>query len=346
MSLAADLTHSIDLVLEEAYAVDGPGAVALLVKDGQTLYRRAIGLANLEFAVPLAPEMVFQVASLTKPFTAQATLLLAEAGKLTLTDSVTRYLPDCAALAPITLEHLLTHTAGLVNYVELPEWWAIHRQDVTVVELMALFKDRPLLSAPGARWAYNNSGYVLLGAVIEAVSGQPYAQFVGERLLAPLGLHRSGFFPAGQVLSGCVNGYQMVDGTCQKAEYLSLTQAYAAGALLSTADDLARWGVALFAGQVLQPATLERALSAYRLNDGTLAPYGYGWFIAQGHGRQLVEHLGSLPGFAHYVIGVPAERLWAIVLTNRASQNTVPDKLARQMIALALDQTDRQYATR
>lgn len=336
MPSSVELTPSIDDLLEKAYPPDGPGAVALLAKDGQTLYRRACGLANVELSVPLTPESVFQIASLTKPFTAQAILLLVEAGKIALTDSVTRYLPGYPGFAPVTVEHLLTHTSGLVNYVELPEWWAGHRNDLTVAELVALFRDHPLVSTPGARWAYNNSGYVLLGAVIEAVTGQPYAQFITQRLLGPLGLRQSGFVNASQVLAGRVSGYQRVSEAVQNAEYLSLTQAYAAGALFSTGDDLARWGAALFSGQILQPETLERAWSPYRLADGSLAPYGYGWFIADHPGQRWVEHLGLLPGFAHYLIGVPAKRLWAIVLTNRASQSAVPDDLARQMVRLAL----------
>ena len=336
MPTTAELTRQIDSLLEQAYTPEGPGAAVLLAKDGETLYRRAMGLANLELAVSLSPEMVFQIASLTKPFTAQAILMLAEAGQLTVTDPVSKFLPDCTHLASITLEHLLTHTSGLVNYVELPEWWVVHRQDLAVNELIALFKDRPLVSAPGVRWAYCNSGYALLGAVIEAISGQSYAEFVEQRLLAPLGMRQSAYENLSRVLAGRVTGYQVSGEGYMNAEYLSPTHTYAAGALVSTVDDLARWSQALFSGQVLQPETLRRAFSPYRLADGSLATYGYGWFIAEHQGHALVEHLGSLPGFAHYMIGVPAERLFVVVLSNRASQNAVPDQLARQIIALAL----------
>lgn len=335
MSPTTGLTRRIDQLLGQAYTPAGPGAAVLLAKDGQTLYRWAIGLANLELSVPLAPEMIFRIAALTKPFTAQAVLMLAEAGQLAVTDSVAKYLPECANLAAITLEHLLTHTSGLVDYTTLPEWWAVHRQDLSVAELLALFTGRPLESAPGARWAYNDSGYILLGAVIEAVAGQTYAQFIEQQLLAPLGMHQSSYEDVSRVLPGRVTGYQVVEAGYQNAEYLSPSHTYAAGALLSTVDDLARWSQALFTGRVLQPETLRHAFTPYRLTDGNLTSYGYGWFTAERQGRTQIEHPGALPGFAHYIVGIPAERLVAVVLSNRASQNLVPDELARRIIALA-----------
>ena len=173
-----NISKSVEQMVVKAYPDVAPGAAILLVKKGQVLYSRGIGLANLEHQVPLKPDMPFRLASLTKPFTSTAILMLVEAGQLALTDPLSRLLPDYPmGEATITLEHLLTHTSDVPDYTELPEWLAVHRQDVSVDQLIDIFKTRPKIFAPGTRWAYSNSAHVLLGAIIEKISGKVMTNF-------------------------------------------------------------------------------------------------------------------------------------------------------------------------
>jgi D-alanyl-D-alanine carboxypeptidase len=329
------LVQQIDALAEREYSSQAPGAVILLAQGERVLYRRAIGMADLELAVPMAPDMMFRIASLTKPFTAQVVLLLAEEGKLRLDDPVGKFISGEPPFSTITIEQLLAHTSGLVNYTDMPEWWAGRRQDLPVADLIALFKDRPLVTAPGTAWAYNNSGYALLGAIIETLTGGAYGQYVQQRICAPLGLQHTWYEDASRVIPGRVRGYQRVGESYQNPEWISNTQVFAAGGLVSCADDLARWGSALFDGQILSRESMQRSFTPHILHDGSPTRYGFGWFLAELQGIPVVEHLGSLPGFAHYIVGIPSLKLIVAVLSNRAYQQNVPEPLARAIMELA-----------
>jgi D-alanyl-D-alanine carboxypeptidase len=168
-----DLASYADRLFTETYPADEPGAAVLIVHDGETVLRKGYGMANLELEVPIRPEMVFEIGSVTKQFTAAAILKLAEQGKLALEDDVRKHLPGYPTHGKtITIEHLLTHTSGIPSYTGLPEWQARVREDLTVQQLVGIFQDKPLEFEPGERYSYNNSAYVLLGAVIEKLSGK------------------------------------------------------------------------------------------------------------------------------------------------------------------------------
>src|SRR5215216_3458781 len=192
MSTDNDVISEIDALLQAAYQPNEPGAAVIALKDQQPVFRKGYGLANLELHVPITPDTVFRLASVTKQFTAVAILMLMEQGKLALQDPITRFLPDYPTHDhTITVEHLLTHTSGIRSYTDMPEWPPLWRKDFSVGELIDSFKDQPMQFAPGTRWAYNNSGYVLLGAIIEQLSGLSYAQFVQQHIFEPLGMRQS-----------------------------------------------------------------------------------------------------------------------------------------------------------
>ena len=330
-----DLTQAIHDLVARAYPAYEPGVAVIVTRDGETLYEAAHGLANLELGVPAAPDTVFRIGSITKQFTAVAILMLSEAGQLDLQDPVTRFLPDYPTHGhTITLEHLLTHTSGIKSYTDLPEWAGMWRQDFSLDGLIALFKDQPMAFAPGERWSYNNSGYVLLGAVIERASGQTYAQFLRERVFAPLGMTRTHYDDPHPIIPGRAAGYEKEGDAFQNAAYLSMSQPYAAGSLASTVGDLARWDAALYTGRLLKTETLERAFAPYRLNDGSPTEYGYGWGVFDVQGQRLIEHGGGIHGFRSHAIRVPAARLYVAALSNNGG--LVPDALAFQVAMLAL----------
>ncbi|KPV51568.1 beta-lactamase, partial [Kouleothrix aurantiaca] len=234
MHTDSSLAQQIDALAHELYAPDAPGAALIAVRDGETILRRGYGMAQLELGVAIEPEMVFRIGSITKQFTAVAILMLAGQGRLALNDPITRFLPDYPmGDARITVEHLLTHTSGIRSYTDMPEWLPLWRKDFTLTELIGLFKNEPMRFAPGTRWAYNNSGYILLGAMIEAVSGVSYESFLQQHIFDPLGMRHSCYDNTLRIVSGRVAGYEKEPDGYRNAEYLSMTQPHAAGALAS-----------------------------------------------------------------------------------------------------------------
>lgn len=333
-----DLTKELDAVAAAAFAGDGPGAAVLVVRDGKILLRKGYGLADLELGVAVRPEMVFRIGSITKQFTAVAVLMLAEEGKLDLASPITTYLPEYPEPeAVVTVEHLLTHTSGIPSYTDLAEWLPLQRKDMSLEELIDMFKDRPLEFSPGERWAYNNSGYILLGAIIEQASGMSYQEFVRRRIFEPLGMTSSYYGDVDPIIPGRVRGYARGKDGFINAPYLSMTQPYSAGSLMSTVDDLAVWNEALFAGSVVKSETLRRALAPFRLSDGRSTGYGFGWMMSSHGGHALVEHGGGIHGFTCHAIAVPEEKAYVVVLTNStAGGERSPEAAAFRLAALAL----------
>jgi D-alanyl-D-alanine carboxypeptidase len=311
--------QSVDSLLAAAYPAAGPGAAVLVARDGQVLLRGAYGMADVELGVPLTPEHVFRIGSITKQFTAVATLLLVDQGALSLGDEITRFFPDWPTHGHgITVEHLLAHTSGIRSYTSMPELQRYSRTGRTLDELIASFRDEPMDFAPGTDWRYNNSGYVLLGAIIEQVSGTSYAEFIRTRLFEPLGMVDTRYEDGRAIVPRRVRGYALEPQTREllNADFLDMSVPHAAGALVSTVDDLYRWQRAVADGRLLRPATWQRAFRAVPLTDGRSSGYGMGWFIGHAAGAGTVEHGGDINGFAGEGLWVPGAGLHVIVLSN------------------------------
>ncbi len=331
------LIQKMDEILQAAFTPDKPGAAVLVMKAGQVLLRKGYGLANLELNVPLEPHMIFRIGSVTKQFTAVCILMLLEEGNLSLQDEITRFLPDYPTQGrKITIEHLLTHTSGIQSYTGLTEWLTLWRKDMTLEELINLFKDHPMQFEPGERFVYNNSGYILLGAILEKISGKPYAQFVQERIFDRLGMAHTLYDDPARVVAGRAAGYSLGADGYINAPYLSMTQPYAAGALASSVDDLARWDAALSAGELLRPETLALAHRSYHLLDGSPVNYGYGWGVSEYEGFLFLEHSGGINGFLCGTARVPEAQVYVAVLTNIEAPKPAPSMLAFQLAALAV----------
>ena len=328
---------AIDQLFRGAVKPGEPGVAVIVTRKGQTLYRAAYGMANLELGVALEPDHVFRIGSVTKQFTSAAIMMLVEEGKLAVTDPITKFLPDYPTQGKtITVEHLLTHTSGIQSYTDMPKWRGMWRQDMTVTELVDLFKSEPMQFAPGERWRYNNSGYILLGAIIEKASGKKYADFVQERIFTPLGMANTRYDVTEQVTARRAAGYTKTGDRIVNAQYLSMTQPYAAGSLMSTVDDLAKWDAALGAGRVLKAESLAKSFASYRLSSGNDTAYGYGWQISRYEGRDVQEHGGGIFGFRAYVVRVPSDGVYVAVLSNIAAAEPDTDLLARKAAAIAI----------
>jgi CubicO group peptidase (beta-lactamase class C family) len=332
-----DLATYADQVLSAAYPDDQPGAAALVVQNGKVVLRKGYGMANLDLGVPVSPDMVFELGSITKQFTAASILLLQERGQLRVEDEITKYLTDYPTHGEtITIEHLLTHTSGIPSYTGLPEWISRVREDMTLQTLIALFKDKPLEFKPGEKWAYNNSGYILLGAIVEKVSGKSYEQFVEEEIFAKLGMKSSRYGHAGEVVPRRVSGYSRDAQGFRNAEYLSMTQPYAAGSLMSTVDDLAIWEKALGSEALLKKASLDRMFTPYKLKSGINTHYAYGIGATDFEGQRLIEHGGGIFGFVTHMVRVPEKGLFVAILSNNDATETPPDTLSLRIVAKAL----------
>lgn len=323
---AAETAASADAILAAAYPADAPGAAVLVKWKGAVVLRKGYGMAQMDLGIPVSPEQVFEIGSVTKQFTAAIVLRLAEQGKLALSDPITRYFPQMTfGGATITLEQLLSHTAGVPNYTDMPEWIPRWREDMTVETLFALFQGKPLDFPPGTLWNYSNSGYILLGAVIEQVTGKSYEEVVESELFSPLGMKDSRYGHQEEIVHGRVAGYVKGPDGWANAPYLSLTQPFAAGSLMSTVDDLARWSDALEAGKVVSPASRDRMFTSAVLRggdqDGIATRYGLGNAMTEVAGRPTHEHGGGIHGFTCDLLRVPGDDLLVVILSNNPMQD-------------------------
>jgi CubicO group peptidase (beta-lactamase class C family) len=343
-----DLAGRLDRIFAEAYPAMGPGAAVIVVQDGKPVLRKGYGLANVELSVAIAPEMVFRIGSVTKQFTAAAILKLAEAGKLSLSDEIGRFLPDYPTRGKrITVEQLLNHTSGIKSLTGMPSWPSHTREDWTPGQLIAFFQNEPLDFEPGTGWKYNNSGYILLGAIIEKVSGKKYEDFLAEAIFRPLGMERTRYGGDRPIIAGRVEGYQRTPAGIVNAPYLSMTLPFSAGALVSTVDDLARWQAALDGDGFLSADSRRRMWTAVTLPDGTATRYGFGWGIWSYEGHAVVEHGGSINGFVSANMRWPDDRVYVAVLSNATGPGRDPRMLALRAasIVAGIPADDRKAVT-
>jgi CubicO group peptidase (beta-lactamase class C family) len=338
-ALSAAATAEMDKLLQEHFKADGPGAAVLVSQKGKVLYHKSFGMANLELGVPLRTDHVFRIGSVTKQFTGAAILKLAEEGKLSLQDELTKFLPDYPTLGKkITVEHLLTHTSGIKSYTDLEKWTPQeHRKDFTTSELVDYFKNEPMDFDPDAQWNYNNSGYILLGCIIEKTSGKTYAEYIAEQFFKPLGMNNSYYGDTKPLIKNRAAGYSQNDvgGTYANADFLSMTQPYAAGSLLSTVEDLHTWTRALHSGKVLKPESVKKATTPYILPDGTNTHYGYGLSMKNLLGSLTVEHSGGIHGFLSDLVYLPKEEICVAILTNCDCEP--PSDLSPRLAALVME---------
>ena len=241
------LEKSLDSLISSQIKVTEPGCALLIAKDGQIVYDKAFGSANLELNVPLQSDMVFRIGSITKNFTAVAILQLAEQGKISLKDSIQQYIKDFPSKGyTITIENLLTHTSGIIDYTSIdnPDPY-IERRDFTPQFIINYFKNKPLLFQPGTKYGYSNSNYVLLGYIIEMVSGKNYHDYMNENILKPLGLNNTLYADEKTIVPKRVTGYTRDNGFYENCPYQTLSLGYACGDLMSTVEDLYKWNKAI-----------------------------------------------------------------------------------------------------
>ena len=333
----AEIGRQFDALLTPLFPADGPGAAVLVARDGKVLYRKGFGLADLETRQAVAPEDVFRIGSVTKQFTSALIMRLVERGKIGLADDITKYLPDYPTQGhKITIENLLNHTSGIANYTDLPAWQPHMVDSMSHEALIDLFKNEPLNFPPGEGWAYSNSGYYLLGVIIEKVTGRSYAQNLQSEIFGPLGMTHSGYGTDEPSMPGEVHGYTRDGDNVVPAAPLSMTQPFAAGAIVSSVDDLLKWDNGLNAGKVLKPASLKRTFTPVKMKSGQAPGYGFGWVMGDYEGHPLQWHNGGINGFFSHVTRLPEDHIYIALLLNNESPTFDGDFLATKLNAIAV----------
>jgi CubicO group peptidase (beta-lactamase class C family) len=325
---AQDKTQQIDQLVEKYYEYGQFNGAVLVAEHGVVIFKKGYGEANKEWAIPNTPDTKFRLGSITKQFTATLILQLVEQGKIRLDGKITDYIPDYpkAVGDKVTVQHLLTHTSGIPNYTSIPmfgqEWSKI---PFTPTEFIKNFWDLPLEFEPGSRFAYDNSGYFLLGVIIEKVTGKPYAQVLRENILDPPGMKDSGYDMPDPILPKRASGYEKRGGTYINAPYLDMTTPYAAGALYSTVEDLYRWDQALYGDKILSKESKAAMFEPRVVPSGTPLTsmrYAFGWFVGKepmGVSQDsvfAVGHGGSINGFNSLITRIPESKSLIVLLNN------------------------------
>ena len=334
------LVYYIDSVSNAAVAEKRTAGVSVaVVKNGRTVLAKGYGFADLENDVPATPETVYRIGSVTKQFTSAAIMKLIEQGKLTLDDTLQKFFPNFPTQGNrVTVRHLLNHTSGIKSYTSLgPKWARLIRLDLATDSVVALFANEPFDFKPGDSYRYNNSGYFLLGMIIEKLSGKTYAQYLKDEIFTPLGLKSTLYCDQASLIKHRAQGYAtQPGGGFINAEPLSMTQPYSAGALCSTVNDLAVWTQALASGKVVSPASYKLMTTPVALNDGKPIGYGFGLGTGMLGGHRQVSHNGGINGFISELHHYPDDSVITVVLTNTGALTaiTIERLVARRTLGI------------
>lgn len=319
-----------------------PGVSLAVCRDGKLVKATGYGLANVELDVPVTPETIFQTGSVGKQFTSMAIMMLVEEGKIGLDDKLTKYIPESpAAWNEVTIRQLLTHTSGIADYggeeQTMGKGVIDFRRDYTEEQLVEAFAKMPMDFAPGAKWSYSNTGYVLLGIVIHRVTGKFYGAFLQERIFQPLGMTSTIIISEANIVPHRSSGYRLVKGELKNQEWVSPTlNTTADGALYTNVLDLAKWDAALYTTKLIKQSSFEAMWTPVRLNDGKTYPYGFGWDLGPRNGHRAVSHDGAWQGFTMTIARYLDEHLTVIVMTNLDSDNSKPEKIVDDVAAIYL----------
>jgi D-alanyl-D-alanine carboxypeptidase len=308
--------QDVDSVVQKAIEAKAVPAVGVaVVRDGKVVLAKGYGSANIEAGIAANENTAFQIASVTKQFTAAGIMLLVEDGKLKLDDTLGKYVSDIPAKwSGITVRQLLNQVSGIPNYTAGGK--LVKDKIYTKAEILALVKDEPQRFEPGAKWDYSNTNYFLLGMVIEKVAGKSYPEFMRDRIFKPLGMKSTVINTSGLKINNAALGYDLKGGKWERARIDDPSQPWAAGAIVSTAADLAKWAMAVADGKLLKKTSWDEVWAPAKLTDGKPSRYGFGWQIGKFGEANYFGHGGGIAGFGSFIARFPEENLSVVVLGN------------------------------
>lgn len=325
----------VDSLLNQIFKdKNGPGGVFMIAKNGKPVYQKAFGNANIELGVKMAPQNVFQLGSMTKQFTAIAILMLVEQGKIDLQKSISAYIPDYPMGDKITVHHLLTHTSGIKDFTKMKSLNQVAQQNLSPKQMVDFFKNEPMDFNPGEKFEYNNSGYVILGYLIELVSGDTYENYINKNIFQRLGMKHSRYASDASIIKNRAYGYQQKAAGYVNKTAISFNIPFSSGALMSTIDDMLLWQNALNKDVLLKPETIKKAFTKYKLNSGEAFSYGYGWHLKDIDGVATREHGGSIFGFKTMGVYIPDQDIYVLGLSNCDCNS--PTQVVKDIATLAL----------
>lgn len=303
----------------------------LVARGGELLFSKGYGFANAEWEIPNSSATRFRLGSITKQFTAASILLLEERGKLDTSDPVSKHLPDApAAWEKVTIHHLLTHTSGIPSFTGFTDYPSFKRTTSTAEQIYRRFRDRELEFQPGEKFSYSNSGYLLLGYLIEKIAGENFEKFLQQNVLAPLGLKDTGY-DSRAIIRNRASGYSPGGKGMLNADFIDMTIPHAAGAMYSTTEDLLRWNQGLFGGKLLSPASIKKMTAPFK---GT---YAYGLDVRTVNARKVISHGGGIEGFNTFLSYHPEDKLTVVALAN--INGPTPNEIAAKLAAVAYGET-------
>ena len=325
----------IDSIMTANYKPGSPGAVVLAAQNGHIVLEKAYGLANVELNTPNQTKNVFAIGSISKQFAAVAILKLVQEGKLSLTDKLTKYLPDYTfGKKEVTIENILSHTSGIVSYTEKQGFDSKLVNSVSHKEMIEYFANDSLIFEPGSDWSYSNSGYAVAAVIIEKVTGTPYETYIQENIFTPLNMSNTHFLSTSEVIPGMVNGYNASsDSIFTKAGYFSPSWILGAGDIVSNVEDMYKWYSSLRENKIINKELTEKAWTSYILSNGLKANYGYGFAMGEYKGNRIVSHGGAISGFLSDEAFIPEKNIYIVVLSNQVSAKN-PSEVTRAAVLL------------
>jgi CubicO group peptidase (beta-lactamase class C family) len=334
IAFAQDHAAKIQEVLALAHKYRQFNGSALVAENGKVIYRGAFGQANMEWDIPNTADTKFRLGSITKQFTATVIMQLVEQGKIKLDAKLSDYLPEYRkdTGSKVTIHHLLTHTSGIPSYTDQPGFFEnVSRNPYKVDEFVKKYASGDLQFEPGSKYTYNNSGYFLLGAIIERITGKPYEQVLKENIFDPLGMKNTGYDHHNTILPKRASGYSKTPDSYTNAAYLDMSIPYSAGSLYSTVEDLYLWDQALYTDKVLS------AQSKALMYKPFLDDYAYGWVVTNASFKQndqpvqVITHDGGINGFTTTIVRFPKEKNLIVMLDNTGSGylNKLSDSIAK-----------------
>ncbi|MCO6512006.1 MAG: serine hydrolase [Aridibacter famidurans] len=309
----ADLDAKVAEYMEAAVKVHGFSGTVMIARDGKPVFSKGYGMASIELGVPNKPESVFRLGSITKQFTGISIAMLQERGKLSVDDPICKYFEECPdAWAPVKISHLLAHNSGIPSYTGFPDFARDTILPTPTEEMYKRVKDKPLDFAPGEKFSYNNSGYFLLGMIIEKVSGKTYEQFLQENIFTPLGMKSTGYDSPSRIIPNRAAGYKRESGSLLNASYMDMSVPYAAGALYSSTGDLLKWDRALYTEKLAKKETLDAIFDTGEADSA----YRFGWNVGKRFEKRAISHGGGIYGFSTSMTRFPEDKVVFIVLSN------------------------------